>query len=656
MATTDEAALAQHVYKPFPEIPSIDSLNERLSSLGINDPLPVFPDANPTLNPIDIYRSFIADQLAPITGLDTKEVYENLNWTKALENGDLILVVPSIVSIRKKGGNYNELAKQWAAAYPENHYTLSPEVDGSTLRFFFKTDVLTKIVLPSILKDKERYGPINDGKGRRVIVEFSSPNIAKPFHAGHLRSTIIGGFVANLHEICGWDTIRMNYLGDWGKQFGILSVGFKRFGNEEELVKDPIHHLFNVYVKINNIISEEKEIEKKKAEEKGEKQTYNGPTDDEARAFFARMEDGDEEALALWKRFRELSIEKYRDTYARLNISYDVYSGESQVSKESMDTASEMMKTKGISEVSEGAVIVDFAKHARPDPKDPSKPDPKDPSKKLGKAIVRKKDGTSLYLTRDIGAAMERYEKYKFDKMIYVVASQQDLHLQQLFKILQLLGFEWADRLQHVNFGMVSGMSTRRGNVVFLDDILQEAKERMDGAMKSNADKYAEVEDKEFVADTVGRSSVIVKDMSAKRIRGYDFNLDAMTSFEGDTGPYLQYAHTRVCSILRKAGVPLEEIEKADISLLTEAHATKLVRCLAQYPDVVEQALKTLEPSNVVTYLFQMTHILSSSYSVLHVLSADQKTRDARLALYESARIVLHNGMELLGLTPVDRM
>jgi arginyl-tRNA synthetase len=393
-------------------------------------------------------------------------------------------------------------------------------------------------------------------------------------------------------------------------------------------------------VKINQVITEEKEAEKAKTDVAGEKQIYNGPTDDEARAFFARMEGGDEEAVALWKRFRELSIEKYKETYSRLNIEYEVYSGESQVSKESMETAAKIMKEKGVSKESDGAVIVDLTKH----------------SKKLGKAVIQKKDGTSLYLTRDIGAAMERYEKYKFDKMIYVVASQQDLHLQQLFKILDLLGFEWASKCEHVNFGMVLGMSTRKGTVVFLDDILAEARDSMHEVMQKNEDKYKQVTDPEFVADTVGKTGVMIQDMSGKRINNYKFEMQRMISFEGDTGPYLQYAHARLCSIMRKADVPIEKIKTAELSKLTESHATNLVRCLAQYPDVLQNTLKTLEPTTVVTYLFKMTHLLSSSYDVLRVLGAEEDIMLARLALYESARQVLNNGMKLLGLTPVDRM
>jgi arginyl-tRNA synthetase len=371
------------------------------------------------------------------------------------------------------------------------------------------------------------------------------------------------------------------------------------------------------------------------------------------------MEGGDEEAVALWKRFRELSIEKYKETYSRLNIEYEVYSGESQVSKESMETAAKIMKEKGVSKESDGAVIVDLTKH----------------SKKLGKAVIQKKDGTSLYLTRDIGAAMERYEKYKFDKMIYVVASQQDLHLQQLFKILDLLGFEWASKCEHVNFGMVLGMSTRKGTVVFLDDILAEARDSMHEVMQKNEDKYKQVTDPEFVADTVGKTGVMIQDMSGKRfdflialafitdlihliirINNYKFEMQRMISFEGDTGPYLQYAHARLCSIMRKADVPIEKIKTAELSKLTESHATNLVRCLAQYPDVLQNTLKTLEPTTVVTYLFKMTHLLSSSYDVLRVLGAEEDIMLARLALYESARQVLNNGMKLLGLTPVDRM
>jgi arginyl-tRNA synthetase len=304
-----------------------------------------------------------------------------------------------------------------------------PTVDGAYLRFFFKPLPLANIVLPSILRNGSSYGfnqnlglrdPSDPKKGRkRMIVEFSSPNIAKDFHVGHLRSTIIGGFLSNLYQAAGWDVIRMNYLGDWGKQYGVLAVGFQRYGNEEDLKQNPIAHLFEVYVKINQDMGEEEKEMKKieeeiknrrsKNEDVAEQQVAfeklrNEGVDQQARNVFRRMVEGDKDALATWEKFRNLSIERYKQTYARLNIHYDDYSGESQVKDESMEEAARIMKEKGVSEESDGAVIVDLTKY----------------SKKLGKAIVKKKDGTSLYLTRDIGAIMERYDKYKFDRMIYV--------------------------------------------------------------------------------------------------------------------------------------------------------------------------------------------------------------------------------------------
>lgn len=396
------------------------------------------------------------------------------------------------------------------------------------MQFFFRPERLTKNVVSRILKEKSAFGtngnvglrdPADPSKGRkRIIVEFSSPNIAKPFHAGHLRSTIIGGFLANLYTVMGWDVIKMNYLGDWGKQYGLLANGFKMFGSEEELTKDPINHLFNVYVKINGIVSEQegpiKELKEqiKAKKEKGEDaaeqekelaKLVDASEDENARRYFKSMEDGNQEALALWRRFRELSIEKYRQTYARLNIDFDVYSGESQIKQESMTSAYQTMEKAGVSEKSEGAVIVDFTKHG---------------AKKLGKAIIVRKDGTPLYLTRDIGAILEREEAYKFDKMIYVVAAQQDLHLAQLFKITELMGYkDLANRCQHINFGMVRGMSTRKGTVKFLDDILQDVRDKMHEVMKKNTEKYEQVADPEGTADILGMSSVMVQDMTGKR-------------------------------------------------------------------------------------------------------------------------------------------
>lgn len=644
----------------------MDELTSQIKSLGL-DHVPQIPEVltYPTFNQIDIYRSHIAENLAKIVDVQVQIIYNAIQWTQTLANGDLMLAVPAL---RIKGKKPDAVAQEIAEKFPESPLVETPKVDKTFVRFFFKPEPLAQLVLPSILKSCEKYGynpylglkdpkdPTSDKK--KMIVEFSSPNIAKPFHAGHLRSTIIGGFLSNLYQEAGWDVTRMNYLGDWGKQYGVLAIGFKKFGSEEELEANPIGHLYNVYVKVSAISHEEGERIKELKKEVAELQAKNESVveqeaeinriettgiDQQARDYFKRMTEHDPEALGVWQKFRDLSIVKYKDTYARLNIHFTDYSGESQVKDESMEEAAAVMKEKKISEDSDGAVIVDLTKH----------------SKKLGKALVRKKDGTTLYLTRDIGAAMERHRSYNFDKMIYVVASQQDLHLAQLFKILEIMGDEYAEvskKCQHINFGMVLGMSTRKGTAKFLDDILRDVAEKMHEVMRGNEAKYEQVADPIKTADTLGISAVMVQDMTGKRINNYEFDLSRMTSFEGDTGPYLQYAHARLCSIARRANLSAQDLATADLSLLTERHAVEVVRSLAQWPDVFINTLKTQEPVTVLTYLFRMTHLLSSSYEQLNVISAEPEVKKARGALYDCARVVLSNGMRLLGLNPVERM
>lgn len=480
-------------------------------------------------NPVDFYRSHISETLAPITGKPANEIYERLAWTQKLENGDLGLPIPAL---RIQGRKPVELATEFADRFPETEWVEKPRVVGPLLQFYFKADPLSKLIIPSILKKRGTYGTNNrlglrdesdPSSRKKIIVEFSSPNIAKPFHAGHLRSTIIGGFLANLYEAAGWDVTRINYLGDWGRQFGLLANAFERYGSEKELEKDPIGHLFNIYVQINKDSKPEEDALKEKKEELKQAQELKKDTAElekqlseleskgvfaEARQYFKRLETGDPEAFATWARFRDLSIERYKKTYARLNIHFDVYSGESQVEKSRMERAVNELQASGLSEDSKGAVVVDLTKS-----KDKN-------TKKLGKALVKKTDGSSLYLTRDIGEAVKRYEQYHFDKMLYVVSSQQDLHLAQLFKILELMGGvnkEVSDRCQHINFGMVLGMSTRRGTVKFLDDILQDVGETMHDVMRKNEKKYEQIHDPEKTADTLGISAVMVQDMKGKR-------------------------------------------------------------------------------------------------------------------------------------------
>lgn len=487
--------------------------------------------------------------------------------------------------------------------------------------------------------------PQNEAAGRKkVIVEFSSPNIAKEFHAGHLRSTIIGAYIANLYENMGWEVVKINYLGDWGKQFGLLAVGWQKFGSEEMFEKEPLKHLLDVYARINALFKPEKEASQKlRDSELDTSEIENKGLFAERNSFFQQMEDGDPEAIALWKRFRDVSIERYISTYLRLNITFDEYSGESTVRPETIDKVEACLKQRGIYEENSGSWIIDFKKHQAPN---------------LGVTVVRTRTGTTTYLLRDVAAVLERVEKYGFDKMIYVVSAEQDVYFQRLFKTVELMGFpELATKLQHINFGKVQGMSSRLGTVRLLGDILDECGSAMHEVMRRNETKYSQVEDPDKVADVVGMTAVMAQDMTGKRINNYPFDINRMTSFEGDTGPYLQYSHARLNSIVRKANIDREAIESADFSLLKEPHAVNILRVMAQYPDVTHNALKTLEPTTVLTYLFRLTHEVSSGYEVVKVIGAKEGpgVTTARLALYEGARQVLENGMRLLGFSPVTR-
>ncbi|RDA84742.1 hypothetical protein CP532_6931, partial [Ophiocordyceps camponoti-leonardi (nom. inval.)] len=645
----------QRLYRFFASMASdasFDALAKRFQHLPLIDR---YPNCFPDRNPVDIYRAHITSILQKITGVEPSIIYPAVQWTTTLDKGDLTLAIPAL----RVKGKPDDLGKQWLEKWPDSPLVETPIQVGAFIQFFFKTGPLTKTVIPMALSHSSTFGAnpalgLKDqsepSKGRkRIVLEYSSPNIAKPFHAGHLRSTIIGGFLSNLYRAAGWDVIAINYLGDWGKQYGVLALGFEKYGSEAELEQDPINHLFQVYVKISKDVADEKEAaEKLKAEgkEAEAQKILDDGLDEQARKYFKKMTEGDEKALALWRRFRDFSIERYTQTYARLNIHFDEYSGESKVSEEDMHAAAEKMKEIGLAEEHEGALLVDFVKNV-----------PGKEGKQLGKAILRKKDGTALYLTRDISELLNRAKKYNFDQMIYIIASAQDLHVKQFFKIVDMMGHkDIAARCQHISFGLVQGMSTRKGTVKFLDDILRDVGDHMHEVMKKNEDKYSQVEDPAKTADILGISSVMVQDMLGKRVNGYKFDLQRMTSFEGDTGPYLQYAHARLCSITRKAGLSEEEIASADLSLLTEPMAVNLVRVVSQWPDVVQNTVKTLEPTTILTYLFKMTHTLSTSYTHLRIVGSEAEVMKARMALYDAARIVLCNGMRLLGLSPLERM
>ncbi|EFY84312.1 arginyl-tRNA synthetase [Metarhizium acridum CQMa 102] len=594
----------------------------------------IYPAAFPYLNPLDRFRIAIAEELSIITGADRNLIFDSLDRSTSLNKGDLLLAVPRL---RVKNSLPIELTHEVVAK------SKPQRPKASLLSFMFNPKELPSALLPTILQLRDDYGfntkhglrdPADAEAGKKtVIIEFSSPNIAKKFHAGHLRSTIIGGFLSNLYEKSGYIVVRTNYLGDWGRQYGLLACGWKRYGDEVAFAQDPIGHLFDIYVKISADFEPEEEAFKA-AGKRGEDTSLLESRGilGEAKAYFKQMEDGDELALELWRRFRELSIKRYQETYARLNIHFDVYSGESQVKKETMEKAEDILKHRHVIELTEGAWAVDFKKYG---------------TKGLDVAIIRNRQWhVQLPSAGHRRGSAER---------------RGGTHLNRLFKILSLMGDPYntlAKKMKHVSYGKVNGMSTRKGTVKFLDDILADVGDFMHDIMRRNEQKYSLVDNPTRTAEILGISAIMVQDMSGKRINNYDFDLDRMTSFEGDTGPYLQYAHARLCSIFRKVDFTVDEMLKSDFSLLSQSpHAIGLLRVMAQFPDLVNHALKTLEPTTILTYLFKLTHKLSSSYDHLRVVEPTEGPAMslARASLYYGARQVLRNGMVLLGITPIDR-
>ncbi|KAH9848770.1 arginyl-tRNA synthetase [Lenzites betulinus] len=590
--------------------------------------LPTLPEVagtDPTRCVLDSFRVAIAKVVAgALEPLTVEQVYQGVDYGKKGE--DFTVALPRF----KLKGKVDELAKTVIEKFQPDEWIESVTHDRAFLHFRCRTATLSRLILDQIhaltydTESKQpEYGSNFLGEGKRVIIEYSSPNIAKSFHVGHLRSTIIGAFLANLYKASGWEVISMNYLGDWGTQFGLIAVGFEKYGSYEELEKDAIQHLFQIYVKINAEADQDPTIR------------------EQAAAWFKRMEDGDEEALKNWRVWRKLSVDKYAQEYAGLNVQFDVYTGESEVPQASMDKALKQLQELDLIEEDQGALRVNLEKH------------------KLGKAVVRKRDGTSIYLTRDIGGAVTRYDKYKFDKMIYVISAQQDMHVAQFFKVLELMGYEWAKNLEHVNYGLVLGMSTRKGTVVFLDQIIREASTVMHEQMRKNEEKYNAVENPEFVAREVGITGIKIQDMAAKRINNYNFNWERMLSFEGDTGPYLQYAHVRLSSIERKNPdlLPLPAPSQLKTELITEPSAREIIFLLGTYPDVVKTALKTHEPSGIVTFAFRLSHAISSAWETVIVKGEQDKDKaKARMALYLAARDVLGAALRLLSIEPLERM
>ncbi|XP_007440083.1 probable arginine--tRNA ligase, mitochondrial, partial [Python bivittatus] len=489
-----------------------------------------------------------------------------------------------------------------------------------TVDFTINRDLLAKAVLQQVFEDGSEYGIKSELFSglpkRKVLIDFSSPNIAKKFHVGHLRSTLIGNFIANINEAIGHHVTRINYLGDWGMQFGLLGAGFQWFGSEEKLKSNPLQHLFEVYVQVNKASEEDENIKTL------------------AQDFFRKLEAQEEEAVSLWQHFRDVSIEEYARVYKRLGIYFNEYSGESFYREKSQDVL-KRLNAKGLLKKIEGVGKVCLSENG-------------------DQVAVMRSDGTSLYLTRDLAAAIDRMEKYKPDIMLYITDKSQSSHFQQMFQILKLLGFNWAERCQHVPFGRIQGMKTRKGEVIFLEDVLNETCS-MVLERRASTKTTKECDNPPETAERIGLAALIIQDFKGLLSSDYQFNWDHVLQSKGDTGVFLQYTHARLHSLEEICGT-VHQGTPMNTACLQDPLAISLLQHLLRYDEILYQSSQDLQPKHIVNHLFKLSHLVSAAHKNLPVKGSALELAQARLCLFHAARSVLANGLKLLGITPVDKM
>ena len=456
------------------------------------------------------------------------------------------------------------------------------------------------------------------GKEKTVVIDYSSPNIAKPFGIGHLRSTVIGNSLKKIFKFLGYNVIGINHLGDWGTQFGKLITAYKKWGNEKELKVEPVKYLYSLYVKFH------KEAEK------------NPDLEDEAREWFAKLEKGDSEAKALWNQFCKVSLDDFKRIYQRLNVEFEYYMGESFYSKMLNETIEKIIDC-GITEISEGALIVPLDDDLPP-------------------ALLRKKDGSTLYITRDIAAAIYRYNHFKFDLMLYVVGSPQALHFKQMFKVLEKMGEEWFKKCYHVPFGHISfeneAMSTRKGNIILLEDVIDKT---VSLALKTIEEKNPDITNKDKIAEAVGIGAIIFNDLKNSRIKDIVFDWDEILNFNGETGVYLQYTHARISSLIRKFEEKYGDLEyKSELEYNEELFS--FVMKLNEFEDIVLKASENFEPSIISRYLLELASVFNSFYNRYRFITEDYESALSRILAAFSVKTVLGKGLELLGIEAIEEM
>ena len=559
-------------------------------------------------------KQLIASELAKvIDSLDQSAISNLLEQPKSSDLGDIAFPAFSLAKVERKAPQ--AIAADIAEKIDPSHFE-KVVATGPYVNFFLNKAKISDQVIKEVIKEGADYGQQNEGQGENITIDLSSPNIAKPFSVGHLRSTVIGDALSNIFRKMGYNTIKINHLGDWGKQFGLLMVAYKKWGNKEAVEANPIDELLQLYVRINA------EIE-------------NDPAlDDEGRLWFKKLEDGDPEATELWQWFRDESLVEFNRIYELLGVEFDSLNGEAFYN-DKMDEAVKILEDKGLLKESKGASIVDLD------------------DVNLPPAMIKKSDGATLYITRDIATAMYRARTYNFVKNVYVVGQEQSNHFRQLKAVLKKMGFDWSDDMIHVDFGLVTKnrqkLSTRKGNIILLEPTLQEAISRAKAQIE---EKNPNLENKEAVAHAVGVGAVKFYDLKTDRRNGYDFDLEAMVSFEGETGPYVQYAYARIQSILRKAD--FKPSLDANYNL-NDAESWEIIKLIQDFARIVKRASDNFEPSLIAKYAISLAQAFNKYYAHTRILD-ETPERDSRLALSYTTAVVLKEALRMLGVEAPEKM
>ncbi len=557
----------------------------------------------------------IAIIIAKAANLDINEV-ESLIEIPKPGMGDYAFPCFKLAKVMKKAPQV--IASEIAEKIEKPEFVEKINVLNAYINFYVNKTVFVENVLKKVSEKGSKYIGSDIGNGKTIVIDYSSPNIAKPFHIGHLRSTAIGNSLYKIYKALGYNVVGINHLGDWGTQFGKLIVAYKLWGNKEAVEKDDIKELSRIYVKFH---------------EEAEK---NPSLNDEARSWLVKMQEGDKEAIDLWKWFCDISMKEFNRIYKRLNITFDSYAGESFYN-DKMQAVVDELREKNLLTESQGAQIVDLEKYNMPP------------------CLILRSDGGTLYPTRDIAAAFYRKKTYNFDKCIYVTALDQNLHFAQWFKVIELMGYDWARDLVHTPFGLVSlgdgKLSTRKGHVVLMEDILNMSVEKTKNIIE---EKNPNLENKDEIAEEVGIGAIIFEDLFNSRIKNVVFDFDRMLNFDGETGPYAQYTHARACSIIKRAGVDVDE--NIDYSLLNDEASFNVCKVINEFPDKLAEAADKNEPYIIARQIIEVCKAFNKFYNENNILNSEDNVKNARLKLVFAVRNVLRNGLDLLGVSAPEQM